>query len=312
MTAAPPFVHPAPDPTPEIADRVLARVEATARRRRARRRVAVAAGPVVAVVALLTVAAVARGRDDGGVVTATEPAPTTTTEPPFDQLAIEPETHWNTPILSADGRTLEISVSTSCGSDGGSDHDVVETPDSVIVAVGSAEDEATTSAPNGACGLEVSIDTIEIPLQDPLGGRDLYDGIDPEPRDDVLRKADLVEVTYVPAGFEAVEEETYMTSIEEPWQRNFRAPAGAGWYFAVMQVPTRYAAQWRGDDEPITPITIDGHPAELITGQFSGSMETIRFELGDLTVSVWSEGPNPSDHRDELVRIAEGIRPPSG
>ncbi len=292
--------HPAQEPDTATEARVRARVTATVRLRRARRR-AMTALPVIAVIALVAVA-VANTRDnstgqDRQVVTAGHGDV---------ELAFEPDVEWDDAVLSADGKTLTVTASRvlhnsrSCQLD--VLHDVVETDDAVTIGLKDATAPEDTTPM--ACKAVLVPAVVKIPLNEPLGDRAVFDGVRPKART-VLRLAELVQVTYVPAGFTTNPDD--IPSKDTNVQQTYNAD-GADWYFAVNETKAATPTDLPGATS--TPILVNDIEGVRITGQMNNTMESIRFPLGGRTVTVWGEmqGPPTFTHADELQKIAEGIR----
>lgn len=301
-TEVPFVVHEAHDPTPEVEDRVRTRVVTAARRRRRTRR-AVVAVPVLGALVAVGVLVATRGTSDDDIVLV---------EPPPPGLSVAPNVAWDHATLEADGRTLVLMVGSYPPGDGPCTqtfvHDVVETDTAVTIGVEEVEDPPADPPTSAVCAQAAQSQPIEVTLQAPLGDRPVLDGVRPAPRT-ILRMDALVQVTHVPDGFAVTASDLSLPN--EPSQQTFEA-AGADWYFAVNQVSADAAADLYGAEQG-TPVAVGDITGERVTGQMNGTMETIRFPLGDLVVSVWGEmqGPPSFTHTDELLRIAEGIRPPA-
>lgn len=287
-----PFVHPADDPSADTLQRAFGRVEHSVRRRRAQRR-ALLSAPAAALVVAAAVGTFTGWRGDrGGEVVAGRP-----------DADLEADTSWESLTLAGD-RTLVISVLTGvppCDDD--FDHDVVETDESVTVAV---QSHAHTPPPSGnvVCPDMAVPKSIEVELGAPLGDREVFDAIHAEPQP-VHRASDLVDVTDVPAGWSGA----WQVTPGHGWQNTFHKD-GADWYFAVNQEPTAEATTPEGTP---SPVTVHGIRGTRYSGQMNGTMESIVWVEGGLTITVWGEmqGPPTFTHHDELLQIAEGVRLPS-
>jgi hypothetical protein len=304
MTTNLPFVHPAQDPSNETTARARSRVERGVRRRRAQRRAlgSAAVAAVATVGAIGTIRAMTDDADDaivaqGGV---------------GDRADVDPDTEWSDPVLSEDGRRLTIMVGSAPPGDGpcdqNFDYEVVETGESVTVGFEELPAPASSNDPaRVACTDMLQPQRFDIDLSAPLGDREVYDGVRPEPKK-LHRLAELVDVTTVPNGWTA--EEPAIAGVEENgWQQTFLKD-GADWYFAVNQEPASDATTPEGTP---TPVTVHGIEGLRYAGQMSGTMESIRWTEDGVTITVWGEmqGPPTFTHSDDLLQIAEGVRLPA-
>ena len=183
---------------------------------------------------------------------------------------------------------------------------VTQDESSVTVAFDQVAPEPTDDGEAVACERVLTPQTFPVALDEPLGERDVYDGVRDAPRT-VGRLADLVQVTGL--GDEWVA--TVTPSDGEPgrWQQTFQAE-GADWYFAVSQYPASMTVDISGTPEP---VTVNGVEGMRFRGQMNDTMESIVWTVDGLTIWVWGEmqGPPTFVHSDELLEIAEGVRLPS-
>ena len=301
MTADLPFVYPAQDPSIETTDRARSRVQRLVRRRRAQRRAlgSTAFVALATVGAFGTIGTLTGGDDDdlvaqGGV---------------GDRADVDPDTAWSGAVLAEDGRTLTIMVGSSPAGDGPCDqnlvHEVLETGESVTV--GFEELPGPPASEDVACITLAQPQRFDIDLSAPLGDRQVYDGVGPEPQT-VHRLAELVDVTTVPDGWTA--EEPEISGVEgDGWQQTFHRD-GADWYFAVDQQPESDATTPEGTPAPVTVHGIEGL---RYSGQMNDTMESIVWVEGGVSMTARGEmqGPPTFTHRDELLQIAEGVRLPA-
>lgn len=125
------------------------------------------------------------------------------------------------------------------------EYEVVDTGESVTVGF---DEQPRPPAPEDediACNASVESQRVEVQLDAPLGDREVYDGVQPEPRP-VDRAVETVDVTVVPDGWTAVG--MAIAGVEDDtWEQAF-GKEGADWYFVVSQQP---------EADAITP---GGHP----------------------------------------------------
>ena len=232
----------------------------------------------------------------------------TTARPP--SVRVSPDTPWSEATLSRDGRTLVVAFNSSPPGDGPCHqnfvHDVVETGESVTISF--EEQPAPATSEKVACPEIAFIQQVRVTLEEPLGDRKVYDGIQTTPRT-VFRMADLVAVTSVPSGFVAEKPAPRLDRGHPAWQQTFMR-GGADWYFFVGQ---EAAGLFHRLDPHPTPVTVHGITGERY-GLMSGTAQTIHWVEGGLDLSVTGEmqGPPSFTHDDELLQIAEGVRPPAG
>ncbi len=208
------------------------------------------------------------------------------------------------PVLSADGKTLTVTAGRALHDQRGCQleviHDVVVTEDAVTLGLkdATAPEEATPMV----CTAMYIPTVVEVTLDEPLGDRADFDGLRSKART-IDWLSGLVRVLYIPDGFETDPDVLFGNHVQQNYQ-----PRDADWYFAVNQTKG-FPAAAVGE---ATPIKINGIEGERITGQMNNTMESIRFEFGDIFVTVWGEvqGPPSFTHSDELLKIAEGIAPP--
>lgn len=302
MTEDLPLGHPAQEPDTATEARVQARVTATVARRRARRR-ALTTLPVIVVVALVVVAVANTVDDNTGkdrrVVTA---------GPGAGELAFAPDVEWDSAVLSADGKTLTVTAGRVLHDSRRCQlkvlHDVVQTDDAVTIGLKDATAPEEADAAARVCEEMYTPTVVRVPLDEPLGDRAVFDGVRTKART-VLRLADLVQVTYVPAGFTTNPDD--IAAGDSNVQQTYKAD-GADWYFAVNETKDTAPTDLPGATS--TPIMVNDIEGVRITGQMNNTMESIRFPLGERTVTVWGEmqGPPTFTHSDELLKIAQGIR----
>jgi hypothetical protein len=299
------FLHPAQDPSEECTARARTRVERTVRRRRTRRRALVSA-PIAGGVAAVAISATGPWRGDRSPEVVAG-GPDVDAESGLD---VDPDTAWEDATLSEDGHTLTILVGVRPEGTGPCEqtfhYDLVETAESVTIGFG--EEAAVPLPDGGGCEEMLAPQRFDVELTAPLGEREVYDGVESEPRV-VHHLAELVEVTQLPDGWVAQEPAPGVGHSGEGWQQMFLRD-GADWYFSVMQEPTSGAVPPEGTAEP---VTVNGIEGQRYSGQMNNTMETIRWVDGDLTLSVWGEmqGPPTFTHHDELLQIAEGVRLPA-
>jgi len=309
MTENLPFVHPAHDPSTETMARARSHVVRTVRRRRVQRRaVGSAAFAALAIAgAVGTVGTLGTGGDGTGEGDADVAADVAGRI--GDREDVVPDTEWTDPVLSEDGRRLTIMV----GSSGPGDHpcnqnfeyEVVETGESVTVGFEELPDVAVPPGDEVGCARIFMAQRFEIELGAPLGDRDVYDGVGPEPKT-VHRLAALVDVTAVPDGWTT---DGPLAVGPTGWNQTFTRD-GADWYFAVDQ--QREADVTTPEGTP-TPVTVHGLEGLRYSGQMNDTMESIVWVEGGLSITVWGEmqGPPTFTHSDELLEIAEGVRLPA-
>ena len=82
---------------------------------------------------------------------------------------------------------------------------------------------------------------------------------------------------------------------------------------APKLAPTSHRSHPSGEGTP-TPVTVHGIEGLRYSGQMNDTMESIVWVEGGLSITVWGEmqGPPTFTHSDELLEIAEGVRPPTG
>jgi hypothetical protein len=303
MTADLPFLNPTHQPSTDTTTRPRGRGTAV-RRRRTRRG---AAGSVVltAVVAAGVIGALGACSEDGpdSEVTAGGDA--------NPAASIDPDTEWSDPILSADERVLTIMVGSAGPGDGPCNqnftHEVVATDRSVTVAF---DEQPTAPVPDGedvGCADVFAPQRFDIDLDAPLGDREVFDGVRPEPQL-VHRLGELVEVTTTPDGF-TPREPSIVEGEAGRWSQQFHGDAD--WYVSVDQQPAATATTPEGTP---TPVTVHGIEGTRYSGQMNGTMESIVWVEGDLAITVWGEmqGPPAFTHSTELLETAESVRSPAG
>lgn len=304
MTTDTNFVHPAHDPPAAVVDAARGRVDRTIRRRRQRRR-ATGSAALVALVVAGAAGIAGLTDDDGGDVVAQGGDDA---EDGAGGARLQADTEWSDAMLSRDGRTLMIQVGHSPPGDDpcaqNFEMEVVETDTTVTVAF---DEEPVPALGEGeACTDILEPQVASVSLDVVLGDRALYDGIRPEPRP-VHRLAEVVEVGDVPDGF-TNQEPQFTEGQPGAWQQMFLSD-GADWYFTVAQDPEGEAPAPEGTP---TPVTVHGIEGLRYTGQMNGTMESIRWDEGGLTITVWGEmqGPPTFTRSAELLEIAEGVRLP--
>lgn len=305
----PPFGHPAQDPTPASVDRARARVHHAVNSRRRRRRVLVTV-PVLVIVVGLAVAAVGNRTGRGGDHQTVYAGSTSTTTD--QKLDVDANTSWFEADLSEDGLTLTLSVGHSPPGDGPCEqtftHDVVETSDSVTIAF---EEQASTTTSTGPvpCIAMAQPQTFTIELAEPLGGRAVYDGVQPEPRT-IHRAAEIefVSVTWLPDGW--ARQSASAETLEDGGQfgqQDF-GTEGADWYVYIVQAPAGWFKA-PGEGGEGVDVTVNGIAAKRYNW-FNGTAQTIHWVQDGLDISVTGEmqGPPTFTHDDDLLRIARGVR----
>lgn len=299
---------PALDPTPAQEQQVLARVLGTGRRRRMRRRV-VAAAPM-ALVAALAIAALWPNEHGSDSRVSSGPDSNTLETPPSVPPEV-PSVTWDEATLAPDGRTLSISIGAAPPGPGpcneNYNYELVEGPDTVVIEFRQLPHEpATTEAPDAPCIIgRAQPQVFDIALAQPLADREVRDGLRPEPRP-IRRLDELVTLTYTPEGFVPAAP-TYDTEGRQPgWERPYRSRQ-SDWYFVIEQHRTPPPATGTP-----TSIELNGAVAERYTDQDMGG-ESIRFQLDGTTITVRAVPTFGGEftHSDEVLAIAQGIRPPS-
>lgn len=135
------------------------------------------------------------------------------------------------------------------------EYEVVDTGESVTVGF---DEQPRPPAPEDediACNASVESQRVEVQLDAPLGDREVYDGVQPEPRP-VDRAVETVDVTVVPDGWTAVG--MAIAGVEDDtWEQAF-GKEGADWYFVVSQQPEADAITPGGTPTPVTVHGIEG------------------------------------------------------
>lgn len=304
-----PFGHPAQDPTPASVDRARARVHHTVNSRRRRRRV-LGTVPVLVIVVGLAVAAVGNSTGRGGDHQTVYAGSTSTTTD--QKLDVDANTPWFEADLSEDGLTLTLSVGSSPRGDGPCEqtftHDVVETSDSVTIAV-EEQPSSATSTGSAVCEAMAWPQVFTIELAEPLGGRAVYDGVQPEPRT-IHRASELVSATWLPGGW--VLQSASPETLEDGghfWQQYF-GTEGGDWHAYIIQAPAGWFKAPPEGGEGVD-VTVNGIAAKRYDW-FNGTAQTIHWVQDGLDISVTGEmqGPPTFTHDDDLLRIAQGVRMP--
>lgn len=267
------------------------------------------------VVVLVTVSALAGagcGRD-----ATTSAAPVTSPEP-----ALKADTKWDGAVLSVDGLSFEVWVGSQPAGDGPCEqrfrHEVVETPESVTVSFDEAEPATTETAP---CKAMLTPQLFEIDLEQPLGTRALYDGVQAVPQP-VWRRAEVVRVEALPEGIVA-DELTASPDLDQgpdTWTLSAQVSSGPGWDLWVDQGPAgSFTPPTTAPGKVIDTLTINGNEAEMYeyfnhTGRLihwtEGGLDlTVRAELHTANLSQPQSFANPevSFIDDDLIRIADGV-----
>jgi hypothetical protein len=309
MTENLPFVHPAHDPSTETMARARSHVVRTVRRRRVQRRAvgsaafaALAVAGVAGAVGTLGTGGDGTGDGDADVAAENE-------SHVGDREDVVPDTEWIDPVLSEDGRRLTIMVGSAPPGDHpcnqNFEYEVVETGESVTVGFDELPDVAVPRGDEVACTDALEPQRFEIELEASLGDRDVFDGVGSTPKQ-VHRLAELVDVTAVPDGWTT---DGPLAVGPTGWQQTFHRD-GADWYFAVNQRPEDDATTPEGTP---TPVTVHGIEGLRYSGQMNNTMESIVWVEDGLSITVWGEmqGPPTFTHSDELLEIAEGVRPPA-
>jgi hypothetical protein len=303
MTADLPFLHPAEDPSIETTTQAWSRVDRTVRLRRAQRRTVGSA--LLAVAVLGAVAAFGATGGDAGYETA------------YDDLMIDADTGWTDPVLSEDEMRLTIMVGsapagdTSCSEN--YEHQVVETDQSVTIELERLPtprddpDDLPEGSDGFACTAMEQSQALEVTLDAPLGDREVFDGVQSEPQA-VHRRAELVDVTYVPDGFTA-QEPIITDDVENGWSQLFTTEADPIWDLWIDQRPAAGAPTPEGTP---TPVTVHGTEGVRYSGQWNNTSESIVWVEGDIRITIRGEGIDPPfTHGAKLLAVAEGIRLPS-
>ncbi|WP_421121560.1 hypothetical protein ACE2AJ_09350 [Aquihabitans daechungensis] len=238
------------------------------------------------------------------------------------EAALDADTRWDGAVLSVDGLSLEVRVGSQPAGDGPCEqrfrHKVIETPESVTVTFDEAEAATTETAP---CNAIHTPQVFEIDLEEPLGARALYDGVQAEPRP-VWRQDEVVMVEVLPEGVVA-DELTASPELDQgpdSWTRSAQVPSGPGWDLWIDQGPAgSFTPPTTAPGTLIDKLTINGKEAEMYeyfnhTGRLihwtEGGLDlTVRAELHTANLSQPQSFANPevSFINDVLTRIADGV-----
>ncbi|MDY7101460.1 MAG: PEP-CTERM sorting domain-containing protein, partial [Actinomycetota bacterium] len=286
---------------------------------------------VIASVAILNTAYGPGGdpTDDGGTaatsVTTAGARDRSRPAPDPDGPPLDADVPWyGDAILDEDDRTLHLSVGSSPEGDGPCeqrfDHEVTETAESVTIAFDLLERPSNDSAASGpiACKAMAEPQTFEFTLSEPLGDRLLFDGLSDTPQI-VHRKAELLDLTYLPVELEGAEvyglpcNDGYPCGIgsgdHAGWQQTVRPGADADWYVSVRQ---RTEGTFTAPGAKLGEVEVRGVVADLYEGR-NGTLHLLHWTEDGLDVAVRGEVRSRRtsfSYDDELVAIAEGLRFP--
>lgn len=247
-------------------------------------------------------------------------APAASSALPFDG-----DTRWHGAVLSEDGLSLEVVVGSQPTGDGPCEqrfrHEVLETPESVTVAVDEVESTMTETVP---CTLALTPQVIEIDLKEPLGTRALHDGVQAASQP-VWRRAEVVRVEVLPEGVTADDVTASPDFDRGPdyWTLAAQVPSGPGWDLWIDQAPaSSFTPPSTAPGKVIDVLNIDGNEAEiweyfnhtghLVHWTVDGLDLTVRAEIHTVNLSEPQSFANPEVAfiDDDLIRVAEGIAVP--
>jgi hypothetical protein len=230
-----------------------------------------------------------------------------------DSEDVVPDTRWYDPMLSEDERRVTVRVGSSPPGRGpcaqNFAYEVVETGESVTIGF----DEQPTIPPpskNTSCNLSAEPQRVEVELEARLGGRDLYDGIDPEPIP-VDRAVETIDVTVVPDGW-SPDGEVMAATDDHHWVQAFREE-GADWELEVAQSPAgENVTPVGGTSATAEPVTVRGIEGQRYTARqvATGASQWIVWTEGGLSITVYGRMLRAHEftYGDELLEIAEGVR----
>lgn len=263
-------------------------------------------------------------RGGSATTTSTVGSATTTTMP----AAVEADTSWGTPLLSADGMALELRVGSRPEGDGPCEqrfrHQVIETNDDVTIAFDLLELPAETTTP-AVCPANVVPQDVRIVLDAPLGDRQVYDGVQTQPKD-VGRLAEVVVPEVLPDGITIDD----VTQTPRPdagplsWSQAVAVPSGPGWALFIDQGPIgSFTSPSTEPGTVIDTIEVHGNEAKVYeyfddAGYYARRM--VQWTEGGLDITVRAElltasmaephsfaNPDVAFIADTLVRVADGI-----
>jgi hypothetical protein len=238
------------------------------------------------------------------------------------EVALDADTKWDGAVLSVDGLSFEVWVGSQPAGDGPCEqrfrHEVIETPESVTVSFDEVEPATTETAP---CKAILTPQMFVIDLEQPLGTRAVYDGVEAVPQP-VWRRDEVVSVEALPEGIVADELAASPDLGQGPdaWTLSAQVPSGPGWDLWVDQGPAgSFTPPMTAPGKVIDTLTINGNEAEMYeyfnhTGHLihwtEGGLDlTVRAELHTSNLSQPRNFANPevSFIDDVLIRIAEGV-----
>ena len=206
--------------------------------------------------------------------------------------------------LSADGQAVKIAVghkalgSPPCRTRYRTT--AIERPDRVVIAV----DELFMLPLGGpACAGDSTPQHFTVPLRAPLGDRQLYDGVQRDPRP-VYREAELITVPVLPEGFER----GFVDPLPPDGWQQFYEHRDREWSVVVLQ---QRASGRKPDGRLIGSAIVRGMDAEIYE-QFGGSDRSVHWVEDGWAIEVQGRMTygSPFTHEQELMRVAEQIRIP--